>query len=214
MLKNIFILRHGETENNRLAIVQGSGIDGSLNETGQLQAQAFYLKYQHLPFELVVTSTLQRTHQTVKGFIDKGIPWVQLSAINEMNWGVHEGKSYTTWMEQPYKQAISDWQKGIYETRLEAGESAAELAARLAVFMEWLHGRTENNILICSHGRAMRCMMTYFFGLPVSDMEKFSHKNTGVYHFLQDKDGFNPILINDISHLNLSDGFPVQAENR
>lgn len=42
MLKNIFILRHGETENNRLAIVQGSGIDGTLNETGQQQAHAFF----------------------------------------------------------------------------------------------------------------------------------------------------------------------------
>jgi len=206
MQKNIYILRHGETENNRLAIVQGSGIDGTLNETGLRQAHAFYLKYQDFPFELVVTSRLQRTHQTVKAFIDKGIPWVQLAEINEMNWGIHEGKSYATWMEQPYKEAISDWEKGIYETRLEKGESAAELAARLGVFMDWLNQRPEQNILICSHGRAMRCMMTYFFGLPVSAMEKFSHKNTVVYHFLQDTNGFNPILINDISHLNLSNG--------
>ncbi|MEY3321916.1 MAG: hypothetical protein RLZZ417_1499 [Bacteroidota bacterium] len=209
MLKNIFILRHGETENNRLAIVQGSGIDGILNETGKQQAQAFYEKYQHLPFELVVTSTLQRTHQTVKSFIDKGIPWVQLPEINEMNWGIHEGKSYATWMEQSYKEAISDWQKGIYETRLEAGESAAELAERMAAFMQWLEKRPESHILICSHGRAMRCMMTYFFGLPVSEMEKFSHKNTGLYHFSKDQNGFNPVLINDTSHLNLSNGSPL-----
>jgi probable phosphoglycerate mutase len=208
MLKNIFILRHGETENNRLAIVQGSGIDGTLNETGQQQAHAFFLKYQHLPFELVVTSTLQRTHQTVKSFIDKGIPWVQLPEINEMNWGVHEGKSYATWMEQPYKEAITDWQKGIYETRLENGESAAELAERMGIFMQWLNNRPESNILVCSHGRAMRCMMTYFFGLPVSEMEKFSHKNTGLYHFSQDENGFNSILINDLSHLNLTNGSP------
>jgi len=208
MMKNIFIIRHGETENNRLAIVQGSGIDGTLNEKGQQQAHAFYLKYQHLPFELVVTSTPQRTHQTVKAFIDKGIPWVQLPEINEMNWGIHEGKSYATWMEQPYKEAITDWQKGIYETRLENGESAAELAERMAIFMQWLNNRPERNILVCSHGRAMRCMMTYFFGLPVSEMEKFSHKNTGLYQFLQDENGFNSILINDLSHLNLTNGAP------
>jgi probable phosphoglycerate mutase len=207
MQKNIFILRHGETENNRLAIVQGSGIDGSLNETGFQQANAFYSKYRDYPFELVVTSKLQRTHQTVQAFIDQGVPWVQLSELNEMNWGIHEGKSYTTWMEQPYKEAISDWENGIYETRLENGESAAELAARIGIFMDWLNDRSERNILVCSHGRAMRCMMTYFFGLPVSAMEKFSHKNTGVYHFLKDKNGFNPILINDLSHLNLSNGF-------
>jgi probable phosphoglycerate mutase len=86
MNKNIYILRHGETENNRLAIVQGSGIDGTLNQKGEEQAKAFFQKYQEIPFELVVTSTLQRTHQTVKSFIDKGIPWVQLPEINEMKW--------------------------------------------------------------------------------------------------------------------------------
>jgi hypothetical protein len=54
----------------------------------------------------------------------------------------------------------------------------------------------------------MRCMMTYFFGLPVSEMEKFSHKNTGLYQFLKDQNGFNSILMNDISHLNSDNGFP------
>jgi hypothetical protein len=52
-------------------------------------------------------------------------------------------------------------------------------------------------------------MMTYFFGLPVSEMEKFSHKNTGLYHFSKDQNGFNPVLINDTSHLNLSNGSPL-----
>lgn len=202
MPKEIYILRHGETENNRLAIVQGSGIDGILNETGENQAKKFFLKYQHLPFELVVTSSLKRTHQTVNSFIEKGIPWIQMPEINEMNWGIHEGKSYATWMDQPYKAAINDWQKGNYETRLEKGESAAELANRMSKFMTWLEKRPESTILVCSHGRAMRCMMTFFFGLPVSEMEQFSHKNTGLYHFTYNKNGFNPILINDVSHLN------------
>ena len=39
-MKEIFIIRHGETELNRLGIVQGSGVDAGLNDTGQQQAQA------------------------------------------------------------------------------------------------------------------------------------------------------------------------------
>ena len=117
--------------------------DGSEVYKGQEQAKAFFKKYQEIPFELVVTSTLQRTHQTVKSFIDKGIPWVQLPEINEMNWGIHEGKSYATWMEQPYKEAITEWQNGRYETRLENGESAAELAARMEVL--WSGFKQERN---------------------------------------------------------------------
>jgi len=42
MAKTIYFIRHGETEYNKLGIVQGSGVDSELNENGRAQAQAFY----------------------------------------------------------------------------------------------------------------------------------------------------------------------------
>ena len=44
-MKQLYIIRHGETELNRLGIVQGRGVDASLNETGITQAEAFFQKY-------------------------------------------------------------------------------------------------------------------------------------------------------------------------
>ena len=41
-MKEIYIIRHGETELNRLGIVQGRGVDSDLNDTGRAQAEAFY----------------------------------------------------------------------------------------------------------------------------------------------------------------------------
>jgi len=64
----LFLLRHGETEFNKLRIVQGSGVDAPLNETGQYQAQKFFEKYKNVPFEAVYCSSLQRTYQTIKNF--------------------------------------------------------------------------------------------------------------------------------------------------
>jgi len=43
--KTIYIIRHGETDLNRLGIVQGRGMDTSLNEKGLEQAEAFYQAY-------------------------------------------------------------------------------------------------------------------------------------------------------------------------
>ena len=40
-LKDIYLIRHGETDYNRMGVVQGSGIDADLNELGNRQAQAF-----------------------------------------------------------------------------------------------------------------------------------------------------------------------------
>ncbi|MCZ6694862.1 MAG: histidine phosphatase family protein, partial [Bacteroidetes bacterium] len=73
--KKIYLIRHGQTDFNNRGVVQGSGIDSSLNETGYKQAQAFFDAYQQVPFQKIYTSSLQRTTQTVKPFIDKGIPF-------------------------------------------------------------------------------------------------------------------------------------------
>lgn len=40
-LKDIYLIRHGETDYNRMRVVQGSGIDADLNELGNKQARAF-----------------------------------------------------------------------------------------------------------------------------------------------------------------------------
>lgn len=177
----LHILRHGETEFNRLNIVQGSGVNSSLNETGRQQARAFYEHHQHIPFELVVTSALQRTHQTVQAFIDAGIPWIQNADINEISWGDHEGQPSNPERMAVYEVMLREWQNGNLDASLPGGETARQLGDRLMRFIDWLHTRPEQNILICTHGRTMRAFITLLKGMPLSTMESISHHNTGCY---------------------------------
>ena len=50
MPKEIYIIRHGETDYNRQGIVQGQGVDTSLNDLGRRQASAFFEHYRHIDF--------------------------------------------------------------------------------------------------------------------------------------------------------------------
>lgn len=202
-MKNIFIIRHGETELNRKGIVQGSGVDTHLNELGQKQAQSFFARYHAEPFEVVLTSALRRTHQTVQGFIEMGIPWEQWAEINEISWGIHEGKVNTPQMHQEYTTMTNAWQKGDYTAKINGGESAQELANRIQLFVEHLKGRAEKNILVCSHGRAMRCLMCLLREMPLYKMDHFKHANTGLYKVLFDGNVFHFELNNNLSHLEL-----------
>ena len=111
MNKTIYFIRHGETAYNRNGIVQGSGVDSSLNETGWSQARAFYEHYKEMPFETVLTSTLQRSQQTVQLFVDQGLPVEHFADINEINWGVHEGKKSEPHMVAQYKTLLGEWAK-------------------------------------------------------------------------------------------------------
>jgi broad specificity phosphatase PhoE len=179
--KLVYIIRHGETDFNRQGIVQGGGVDTSLNATGQAQAQAFFAAYGHLPFEVVMTSCLKRTHETVAPFLRHGLPWEQFPEINEMGWGDHEGKRSTPESRAEYQAVVSAWQSGDYTAAMSNGESAAELGQRLASFVDHLRQRSEDLLLVCSHGRAMRGLMCLLKGLPLAEMQHFGHSNTGLW---------------------------------
>ncbi|MDO8368056.1 MAG: histidine phosphatase family protein [Saprospiraceae bacterium] len=198
----LYILRHGQTELNRLNIVQGSGIDTELNEMGYTQAKAFYEAHQHIDFELVVTSKLRRTHQTVQSFLDKNIPWEQSSDINEISWGIHEGQYQSPEQDERYHRMIQAWKSGDLDASIEAGESAKQLLERIERFIAWVKTRSERRILVATHGRAIRCLITCLKGLPPTAMEEMAHSNTGLYVVHLQPDGIWEFeLENDTSHL-------------
>ena len=198
----LYILRHGQTEFNRLSIVQGSGVDSELNEMGYVQAKAFYEAHQHIDFELVVTSKLRRTHQTVQGFLDKNIPWEQTADVNEISWGIHEGQLQSVEQNERYQQMISEWKSGNLDASIEEGESASQLLERITRFVEWLKTRPESRILVATHGRAIRCLITCLKGLPATSMEDMEHSNTGLYVAHLQPDGtWDFEFENDTSHL-------------
>ena len=84
--KKIYIIRHGETEYNKLGMVQGSGVDTDLNDTGRYQAKCFYEAHKHIKFDKIYTSALRRTHQTVHLFLKNGIAWETLKGLHPFIW--------------------------------------------------------------------------------------------------------------------------------
>ena len=146
----IYFIRHGETELNRLNIVQGSGMDSELNELGHAQARAFFEAYQEAGFELVVTSRLQRTHQTVQPFLAQNIPWHQTADINEISWGIYEGTIPNPERYRAFHDLLADWKHGKIDASMPEGESARHLGERVERFLSWLRTRPERCIF-CHH---------------------------------------------------------------
>jgi probable phosphoglycerate mutase len=191
LVKDIYLIRHGETEYNRKGVVQGSGIDADLNDLGQKQAAAFFAHYQDLPIDKVYTSALKRTHQSVKGFIDKGLSWEQHEGLNEISWGSKEGKSPNTEDDLYYKNLTKTWREGHVHVRSDEGESLI------------LSRPEEKAILIAMHGRAMRVLLTHLFNAPLHHMDKFAHQNLCLYHLQYEYaiEGFRLIKGNCVIHL-------------
>jgi broad specificity phosphatase PhoE len=208
----LYILRHAETEFNRLGIIQGSSVDTDINELGSRQAASFFQQYQEVNFDLVVTSALKRTHQTAKPFIDRKIPWLQKAQINEIRWGDHEGQQISPEWDAIWHDVRDAWNNGDLDAHMPGGESATQLNARLNEFLNWLKTRQEKNILVCTHGRTLRGMICLMKQVTLAEMDGVAHANTGCYIMDLKDDQFHFILENNTDHLALMAPAPIVNE--
>jgi broad specificity phosphatase PhoE len=201
--KIIYIIRHGETDLNKLGIVQGRGMDSELNEKGREQAEAFYRAYKHIPFDKVYTSTLRRTHQTVQKFIDDNIPWTQYPGLDELGWGIHEGQESTEKIRSDFEKITKNWRSGELHHKFEHGESPLEVKERQLIVLEKLiEENVDTNILICMHGRAMRLFLCLLTNQSLTEMDTFPHSNTTLYKVEFDGKEFHILDFNNTNHLN------------
>lgn len=201
---SLYIFRHGETDHNLNGIVQGGGVDTSLNETGRKQARQLYEAYSDVKFSALYCSTLQRSRQSMEPWIQAGYSCTATPALNELSWGIQEGRKPTESGKASYRQVISSWQKGELEAKIEGGESPLEGWARAEKFFSGLyrqHGSTK--LLLCSHGRQMRIVLSMLLGYGLTYMELFSSHNTGmsIVHVYKSGRAFAELL-NDTTHLN------------
>jgi probable phosphoglycerate mutase len=188
--KELYIIRHGQTEHNAKGIVQGRGVNLSLNEKGRKQADAFFRAYKHVPFEMIYTSSLIRAQESVAKFKELGIPNMAFEELDEISWGDFEGNNNTMESDGQFTQLLAKWKSGdIHAKPSPSGESPFELQQRQKKFLEHLMASPHEKILIATHGRFIRAFMCTLTGLPLSEMEKFHHVNLCLYKVNMDDDG-------------------------
>jgi len=200
--KKIYIVRHGQTDFNLRGIVQGSGVDSSLNDFGRAQAKAFYEAYKHVKFDKVYTSVLKRSIESVEHFIAAGIPHERLIGLNEISWGKKEGQSITPEEDAYYHHMLKQWREGETQLRIEGGESPEDVVKRMKPAVDHImQQQNENTILICMHGRAIRILLCHLLNYPLRSMDMFEHENSCLYLLNYTGSMFSVERYNDTAHL-------------
>lgn len=202
MKKEIYIIRHGETDLNRNGIVQGRGVNSSLNERGRLQAQAFFKHFGKEPFEVIYTSSLLRSQQTVQPFVDAGHSIQPHLELDEISWGIYEGKLPDNQTSLEYLNMLKKWRSGVLDEKIPGGESPRELQQRQIRFIEnVLKPSSHTKILICSHGRAIRSLLCTMLGDDLSKMDDYPHQNLSLYKMSYNSRGFELEWFNYTKHV-------------
>lgn len=200
--KKIYLVRHGQTDFNLQGVVQGSGIDAPINETGLAQANAFFEAYKEIGFDQAYHTALIRTRQSIQQFIDSGIPTQALPELNEISWGDYEGTPMTPEEGEYYRHMLHQWQQGNLDYAIAGGESPNIVAARMRIGIEKILNGPGETVLVCMHGRAMRIFLSLILNYDMRYMDQFEHNNLCLYVLEQLPDAtFVVKQFNDQEHL-------------
>lgn len=186
-----------------MGIVQGSGVDTSLNELGRQQAEKFFNHYKEAGFHHVYISALRRTHESVSRFIDElKIPHTILPELNEIKWGIYEGQKPSPEWKKHYYEVMQAWDSGQLHVRIPGGENPIELRNRQVRALSMIKKHGNGRVLICMHGRAMKSFLCLLTGLPAYEMNRFPHNNLGLYQLEHTGEFYKIIRQNCLEHLN------------
>ena len=156
----IYIGRHGETEENLQAILQGH-MPGTLTEKGkaQVRATALQLAQADVRFTRIVTSDLKRAMDSAQFIADElHIPVIPMENLRERDWGKFTGMTIEEASEKyringkwVFPEGLADTEEGIYERAKRALSELQKLYAD-ETFIVVTHGQFARN-LIAAHSK-------------------------------------------------------------
>lgn len=202
MNTKVFLIRHGETEWNRLGKFQGcQDIDLSLE--GIVQAEHLSKRF-NTNFDYICTSPLKRAIQTATIIAaNKKIQPMIVDELREINFGQWEGLT----LEQiscKFPKEFSKWRTDKLEGPMCGGDLSIEKASTRAknAIKEIADKHKEKRILIVAHGGIIKAGLIGLFDWDMTMYHKLKLGNTSICEINFDFD-LNPTIstINDTSHL-------------
>ena len=179
----LWLCRHGETDWNAIRRIQGQ-LDVPLNALGQAQAQKLAQALANHDFDEVVSSPLDRAHQTALPLAQAlSLPVVLDPAFAERHFGDLQGRSFDD-MANIDPQAAAHWQARTPEFCPAGGESLLMLRDRVEAGLRDLANRalsSEASRVICfTHGGVLDMVYRIAQGIAISPPREWGIPNAGI----------------------------------
>ena len=201
----IYLCRHGQTENNRLHLVQGARLDPPMNGVGEQMAlrMGMVLNQLHVVPTIWAHSSLQRAKQTAMlaasccvspnnnaNKMQQHLP--TLPSLGEIDFGPQvEGKAVSPDILQTY----AAWAVGSMDAHLPEGESAQQVLQRGAMALEELLQLARQyqctSLVAVSHSMYLRMLLALVMDVPLVQVPR--HLENGCINVL-DLDGTYRIM--------------------
>ncbi|MEN8799000.1 MAG: histidine phosphatase family protein [Flavobacteriaceae bacterium] len=201
--QRILLIRHGETEWNRLRRFQGHS-DLPLNSKGNSQAQALARALKNEAIDAIYSSPLKRAVETAIhiGKFHPSAPLIKESGLKEMNLGEFEGIEAQQWAAQ-HQEFRKAWEHNPVDLIMPGGESLREVQLRAIDTFERISGSYESDstLLICSHNFVIVSLLCIVSNIPLNQFRKLRQDTAALNIFYKNGIDYQIERFNDCRHL-------------
>ena len=202
-MKKLYLVRHGESEWNKLKKIQGQQ-DVSLTNKGIEQAKITGKRLMKEKIQKIYSSDLKRAYDSAKiiGEI-LNVEVIPLKELREINFGIWEGLTEDI-VKSKFNKEHEKWLKEPEKLKNEGAETIKELQERVMKGVNKIINQEKvDNILIVSHSAALKTIILGLLGMDLSYFKNLSLKNLSlsIIEFRQ----YNRVLtlLNDTNHLDI-----------
>lgn len=176
--KRLYLVRHGETDWNKLGKMQGGGFDIPLNDNGIRQAHALAAELKDVPFHVIASSHLSRASETANVLFQlQSSPSSSNSAkdvllqrnirpeFGEFRFGKFEGMAlHGEQKDHAMKKEFDEVNEHIYSninySWPEGGESVGDVDKRMRSGLRDLVAAFDRgHVCVVGHGRSNRVLL-------------------------------------------------------
>ncbi len=203
-MTRLLLIRHGETDWNRVGRVQGQ-TDVPLNETGYQQASRIAARLaSEKKIRAIYSSDLQRAYETARA-IAAYHPHLAIrpdARLREVMLGDWESKQWAD-LEAAEGESIFNWRRDVSAVTPSGAESMHAMSLRLKAFLrDLLEDHPEETVVVAAHGGSIRMIIAIAMECPLKMAWRFGTDNASLAELLINPDGPFLKILNDTRHLN------------
>ncbi len=198
----IFLVRHGQTESNRLGLALGRA-DVPLNEHGRWQAQRLGEALVGERLAAVYSSPLQRTWETAQAIAAaQGLEVTPEPRLIEMDIGQLDGLTFAK-IRVRFPGLLEAWVSGPGPgVTMPGGERLIDVQERaLDAVRELGERRPHESVCAVSHNFVILCLLTAALGIDLADFRRVRQSVGAISVLDVRQQRMRMLRLNDVCHL-------------
>lgn len=202
LMVRVILVRHGETDCNKIRRIQGGGSDTQLNRRGEQQAESLAFRMKQERIQAIYSSSLHRTRDTARAIARCHQLEVKIEpSLNEINAGELEGTSLAKVGSRLDLLLASEGQ-GVITFKMPGGESLSEVQQRAWCTIQHLvNQHPDGVIVVVSHYFVILTVICSVLNLSLSQIGRLRLGEGSISTIVFDDQTTRLVLFNDTCHL-------------